>query len=75
MKWNDPGRDAYLQMRERATQNERAFQGQNAPKERKPWRDRAYGRLKGKVTVQAMNIIIGATIALIVLVVIIGIVS
>ena len=29
MKWNDPGRDAYLQMRERATQNERAFQGQN----------------------------------------------
>ena len=69
MKWNDPGRDAYLQMRERATQNERAFQGQNAPKERKPWRDRLYGGLKGKVTV------IGATIALIVLVVIIGVVS
>ena len=75
MKWNDPGRDAYLQMRERATQNERAFQGQNAPKERKPWRDRAYGRLKGKVTVQAMNIIIGVVIALIALVVIIGVVS
>ena len=75
MKWNDPGRDAYLQMRERATQNERAFQGQNAPKERKPWRDRTYGRLKGKVTVKTMDVIIGATIALIVLVVIIGIVS
>ena len=75
MKWNDPGRDAYLQMRERATQNERAFQGQTAPKERKPWRDRLYGGLKGKVTVKTMDVIIGATIALIVLVVIIGIVS
>lgn len=75
MKWNDPGRDAYLQMRERATQNERAFQGRNAPKERKPWRDRLYGGLKGKVTVKTMDVIIGATIALIVLVVIIGIVS
>ena len=75
MKWNDPGRDAYLQMRERATQNERAFQGQNAPKEHKPWRDRLYGGLKGKVTVKTMDVIIGATIALIVLVVIIGIVS
>ena len=75
MKWNDPGRDAYLQMRERATQNERAFQGQNAPKERKPWRDRLYGGLKGKVTAKTMDVIIGATIALIVLVVIIGIVS
>ena len=75
MKWNDPGRDAYLQMRERATQNERAFQGQNAPKERKPWRDRLYGGLKGKVTVKTRDVIIGATIALIVLVVIIGIVS
>ena len=61
MKWNDPGRDAYLQMRERATQNERAFQGQNAPKERKPWRDRLYGGLKGKVTVKTMDVIIGAT--------------
>ena len=27
MKWNDPGRDAYLQMQERATQNEKAFHG------------------------------------------------
>ena len=38
MKWNDPGRDAYLQMQERATQNEKAFHGQGGGKERKPWR-------------------------------------
>ncbi len=75
MKWNDPGRDAYLQMQERATQNEKAFHGQGGGKERKPWRDRLYGGLKGKVTVKTMDVIIGATIALIVLVVIIGIVS
>ena len=75
MKWNDPGRDAYLQMQERANQNEKAFQGQGSAKERKPWRDRLYGGLKGKVTVKTMDVIIGATIALIVLVVIIGIVS
>ena len=74
MKWNDPGRDAYLQMRERATQNERAFQGKG-PSERKPWRDRTYGRLKGKVTVKTMDIIIGVTVVLIVAVVIIGVVT
>ena len=59
MKWNDPGRDAYLQMQERANQNEKAFQGQGSAKERKPWRDRFYGRLKGKVTVKTMDVIIG----------------
>lgn len=74
MKWNDPGRNSYLEMQEAANRSEKAFQGKGA-QERKPWRDRAYGRLKGKVTVQAMNITIGVVIALIVLVVIIGVVS
>lgn len=74
MKWNDPSRNSYLEMEEAASRNEKAFQGKDA-QERKPWRDRAYGRLKGKVTVQAMNIIIGVVIALIALVVIIGVVS
>ena len=36
---------------------------------------RLYGGLKGKMTVRTMDIIIGATIALIVLVIIIGVVS
>ena len=75
MKWNDPGRDAYLQMRERASRNERASQGPGKPAERKPWRERVYGGLKGKVTVRTMDVIIGVTIALIALVVIIGIVT
>lgn len=74
MKWNDPNRDAYLKMEEAASQNEKAFQGKG-PSERKPWRDRTYGRLKGKVTVKTMNIIIGVTVVLIVAVVIIGVVT
>ena len=73
MKWNDPGRDAYLKMQEAASRNEKASQGPGKPAERKPWRERVYGGLKGKVTVQAMNVIIGVVVALIVLVVIIGV--
>ncbi len=75
MKWNDPGRDAYLKMQEAASRNERASQGPGKPAERKPWRERVYGGLKGKVTVRTMDVIIGVTIALIALVVIIGIVT
>ena len=75
MKWNDPGRDAYLKMQEAASRNEKASQGPGKPAERKPWRERVYGGLKGKVTVRTMDVIIGVTIALIALVVIIGIVS
>ena len=75
MKWNDPGRDAYLKMQEAASRNERASQGPDKPAERKPWRERVYGGLKGKVTVRTMDVIIGVTIALIALVVIIGIVT
>ena len=75
MKWNDPGRDAYLKMQEAASRNERASQGPGKPAEHKPWRERVYGGLKGKVTVRTMDVIIGVTIALIALVVIIGIVT
>ena len=75
MKWNDPGRDAYLKMQEAASRNEKASQGPGKPAERKPWRERVYGGLKGKVTVRTMDVIIGVTIALIALVVIIGIVT
>ena len=75
MKWNDPGRVAYLKMQEAASRNERASQGPGKPAERKPWRERVYGGLKGKVTVRTMDVIIGVTIALIALVVIIGIVT
>ena len=75
MKWNDPGRDAFLKMEEAASEQKRAFQGKSGAEERKPWRDRLSGGLKGKMTVRTMDIIIGATIALIVLVIIIGVVS
>ena len=75
MKWNDPGRDAYLKMQEAASRNEKASQGPGKPAERKPWRERVYGGLKGKVTVKTMDIIIGVTVVLIVAVVIIGVVT
>ena len=70
MKWNDPDRDAFLRMQETAERQQKAAAGRA---QRKPWRERAYGGLKGWLTVKAMDAIIAGIIALIVLAVIVGI--
>ena len=69
MKWHDPVRDNQLRLQEEAKQR-----GGDGPREpRKPWRDRAYGGLKGKLSVGAMDVIIWSIVALIAAVVIVGI--
>jgi hypothetical protein len=70
MKWQDPIRSDQFRLEEEARKR-----GDAAKKEpRKPWRDSAYGGLKGRISVRTMDVIIWSIVALIVAAVIIGIV-
>ena len=69
MKWHDPVRDGQLKLQEEAKKR-----GGDGPKEvRRPWRDRAYGGLKGKISVRTMDVVIWSIVALIAAAVIVGI--
>jgi hypothetical protein len=69
MKWHDPVRENQFKLEEEAKKR-----GGDGPKEpRKPWRESAYGGLKGKISVRAMDAVIWSIVALIVAAVVVGI--
>ena len=69
--WNDPDRQARAQMEAAERQSERQFTADPT----RPRRYKLYDRIAGRVSVNTMNVIIGATVLLLVLALIIGIVT
>ena len=68
MKWNDPVRDNQLTLQEEARKRgDKARRGG-------PWRDSAYGGLRGRLSVRAMDIIIWSIVGVIVLAVVVGVI-
>ena len=72
---NDPQRAARARMEaaERAAKRNAETGGAGEPQPRRPQRYRLYDRIKDRVSVTTMNVIIGATVLLLVLALIIGI--
>jgi uncharacterized membrane protein len=67
--WNDPDRQARAQMEAAERQSERQFSAAPA----RPRRYKLYDRIANRVSVNTMNVIIGATVLLLVLALIIGV--
>ena len=74
----DPARDARSRMEREASAVSRRWkadeaepQGSSSP--RRPGRYRLYDRIKGRVSVSTMNVIIGATVLLLILALVVGI--
>lgn len=66
---NDPDREARARMEAAERESERRF----APDSGRPRRYRLYDRIAGKVSVNTMNVIIGATVLLLVVALVVGI--
>ena len=67
--WNDPDRQARAQMEAAERQSERQFSADPT----RPKRYKLYDRIANRVSVNTMNVIIGATVLLLVLALIIGV--
>ena len=73
--WNDPDRQARARMEaaERAARRESGTDAAGNPQPRRPQRYKLYDRIKDKVSVTTMNVIIGATVILLIAALVIGI--
>ena len=67
--WNDPDKQARAQMEAAERQSERQFSADPT----RPRRYKLYDRIANRVSVNTMNVIIGATVLLLVLALIIGV--
>jgi len=67
--WNDPDRQARAQMEAAEKQSERQFSADPT----RPKRYKLYDSIANRVSVNTMNVIIGATVLLLVLALIIGV--
>ena len=66
---NDPDREARARMEAAERESERRFAADSG----RPRRYRLYDRIAGKVSVNTMNVIIGATVLLLVVALVVGI--
>ena len=66
---NDPDREARARMEAAERESERRFSADSG----RPRRYRLYDRIAGKVSVNTMNVIIGATVLLLVVALVVGI--
>ena len=67
--WNDPDKQARARMEAAEKQSERQFSADPT----RPKRYKLYDRIASRVSVNTMNVIIGATVLLLVLALIIGV--
>ena len=67
--WNDPDKQARAQMEAAERQSERQFSADPT----RPRRYKLYDRIANRVSVNTMNVIIGATVLLLVLALVIGV--
>ena len=67
--WNDPDKQARARMEAAEKQSERQFSSDPT----RPKRYKLYDRIASRVSVNTMNVIIGATVLLLVLALIIGV--
>ena len=67
--WNDPDKQARARMEAAEKQSERQFSADPT----RPRRYKLYDRIANRVSVNTMNVIIGATVLLLVLALIIGV--
>ena len=67
--WNDPDKQARARMEAAEKQSERQFSADPT----RPRRYKLYDRIASRVSVNTMNVIIGATVLLLVLALVIGV--